>query len=523
MILIVNGRKIFREFDERSKYMKSLSRTALLTFIVLLTSKLLGFFREILLAYKYGTSYINDAYAICTSLPAILFCLFASGVTQSYIPVYSRIENNRKKVFFSNAVTVLFVFSIIVAIICVVFNQQIVTILAPGFTERTKELAQLFIDIVAWHLPVYVIFNILCADAQAKESFLVVSFCDYIVVNIVLIIAIVLSSEEHLSIMAEGYVASMIIATLILAVYSKKRLNLKYQFTFKPFDKDFKILVTLAIPIGVSVMVNQLNSVTDRVFASMLGVGITSALEYANRLQSLFLTLTTTVFISVCFPRINKCFANKDMAGGVYYIKKAVLLTVLLAIPFMLVIIGYAESIVKILFERGAFDTESTRVTSECLIFYAIGIPFYAFREIETKALAANMKQRMILRNTVIAVVINIVLDLVLLESWGHAGLAFATSVAGIVCSLMMLKDLKELKIFEKEELLEILKILVIAIASHILGAFSYRMLPNLFANTTVIFIIAIMIFAVTYLLLCIVCKVKVAYWCLSTLTKRKE
>ena len=503
--------------------MKSLSRTALLTFIIIFSSKLLGFFREIFLAYKYGTSYINDAYAICVSLPAMLFALFASGFARSYIPVNARVEEDKKRKFFSNTVTILFLFSIVVTVACIIFDKQIVSLLAPGFDTRTKKLTESFIDIVAWYLPIYVIFNILCANAQAKEAFVVTSFCDYIIVNIVLIIAIGLSDSQHLNIMVGGYVISILLATLILAIYSKKKLSLEYRFVFEPRDHDFRLLVSLAVPIGFSVMANQLNCSIDRMFASMLGVGITSALEYANRLQSLFLTLTTSVFISVCFPRINKCFLNRDIPGGVYYIKKACNMTNFFAFPFMTFIICYAEPIVRTLFERGAFDTSSTKITSECLLFYAIGIPFYAFREVETKALVANMKQKSILRNTVITVAINIGLNIMFCKMLRHVGLALATSMSGIFCSVMMYRDLKEMKIIEKEEFKETIKVVVSSIISSVFSFLVYQLLLSYHVETKIAFVFATFLFGVIYVLVCLAIKVQIVFWGLETLLKSKS
>lgn len=497
--------------------MKKLSRMALVMFFILLLSKILGFLREILLAYKYGTSYINDAYTICTSLPAVLFALFASGFTQSYIPAYTRSENSKKQDFFSNIITVLFCASIIIACICVIFDRQIMYFLAPGFDKQTQDLAELFIDIVVWYLPIYVIFNILSANAQIKESFLVTSCCDYIIVNIIIIISVIISNKEHLEILAGGYVVAMLVATLILVIYSKRRLNLKYKFIFEPFNENVQNIMRLALPIGISVMVNQLNTVTDRMFASMLGVGVTSALEYANRVQSLFLTLTTTVFISVCFPRVNKFFAKRELEKGIYYIKNAILLTAFFSIPFMVMLIGYSEIIVKILFERGAFDSQSTKMTAECLMFYAIGIPFYAFREVGTKTLAADLKQGYILKNTVIAVVVNIILDALLFRILGHIGLAVATSIAGIVCSILMANDLRYLKIMRRKEIIEILKIIFITTISYLLSSFIYNILNSNISYFWA-FLVSIVLFCVIYSVLCILMKIKIMIWCINTL-----
>ena len=129
----------------------------------------------------------------------------------------------------------------------------------------------------------------------------------------------------------------------------------------------------IAIPVGLSFMVNQLNSVTDSIFSSTFSCGVTSGLNYANKIQGIFLTLTTTVFMTVVFPRLNSYFAQRRYADGLYYIKKGVLVSSWLSIPFAAFIGVFARDIIIAVFQRGAFDETSTAITASCLAFYSIG------------------------------------------------------------------------------------------------------------------------------------------------------
>lgn len=506
--------------------MKNLSRITVTTFIILVASKVLGFTREVLLAYKYGTSYINDAYAISTSLPGVLFAVFASGIAQSYIPVCSRINSEEKKTnFFSNIITVLFCLSIVVTGICIILDKQIVALLAPGFDVQVRNLTETFVDIVACQFPIYIMYAVLNSNAQMKESFIFPNFCDYIVVNILMLIFIALSNEKHPEIMVFGYVVSMLIATIALLIYSKRNLGFKYIPVLDLKDENFQVLLKLAIPIGLCVMANQLNSVTDRVFASMLGIGYTSALEYANRIQSLFLSVTTSVFVMICYPRINGYFASGNRSEGVYYIKKACSITSFFAIPFMLIIIFYAEAIVSVLFERGVFNSNSTKITAECLKFYAIGIPFYAYREVSSKALAADLKQKMIMKNTILAVAVNILLDMLLYKNLKHIGLALATSLAGIICALLMFYDIRTMKVFEKKEWAETIKIFVCAlislVASKLINDLVFVCCNSM--NGIVSFFCGMSVFFGIYVFCCFFMKVEIISWIISRLCPRRN
>ena len=84
--------------------MKKIVKSALLMAAMMLVSKVLGLLREVFLAQQFGTSYIVDAYTVACTLPTVLFTLFASGFSNSYLPVYMRInEAERKNYFFSRS------------------------------------------------------------------------------------------------------------------------------------------------------------------------------------------------------------------------------------------------------------------------------------------------------------------------------------------------------------------------------------------------------------------------------------
>ena len=85
--------------------------------ILLILSKLLGFLREILLADRFGTSYIADAYAVSTTLPAVLFTLVSKGFSESYIPIHARLIPEKQGRLFSNTVTLMTLFSTFVAVV----------------------------------------------------------------------------------------------------------------------------------------------------------------------------------------------------------------------------------------------------------------------------------------------------------------------------------------------------------------------------------------------------------------------
>ena len=174
------------------------------------------------------------------------------------------------------------------------------------------------------------------------------------------------------------------------------------------------------------------------------------------------------------------------------------------------------------LFERGNFSSNSTIVTAECLLFYAVGMVFYSYREIFSRVLVANKNQRKVLKNTIIVVLLNISLNISLIGVLKHVGLALATSIAGIVASGLMYLDLKQegLQFIDKEVILEIIKILFATLISS-LGSYSLFRFVGDTIEGELSLILACIVFGLFYLSCSLLLNIKIVRWAIKTVIKR--
>ncbi len=503
--------------------MKSLTRITIIVFLITILSKILGIIRESILAFQFGTSYVVDAYSIAISFPSIIFAIFAGGVARSFVPIITRIKQPQKKIAFTNNVSiVLGTISLIFAAACMIFSGKITELLAPGFGTESETLAKHFIFLISMNLPIMVVYNIILAYLTSEEHFIVVNLCNSILANVIIIFSILVASVYHVDLLIWGYMLSYIIPLVCLTVFSCKRTDYEIRMEFKLKDSDFVELIRLAIPLGASLLLNQINSMVDRALASLIGEGAIAVLTYANKVQLLFYTLITTIVINVCYPRINKFFAEDKYDEGMNYISKGMMITSFVGIPVTVGLICFAEPIISLLFERGAFGSESTLGTAHCLLFYSIGMIFYSYREILLHALAAHKKQKMILKNTMIAIGINIILSVVLINFMQEKGLALATSIAGLVASMLMYNDIRKLnlKLWNKCMVLDLIKTCILSAIAAIIGIFIYGALNSLFMETIAL-LGAIVGMCVIYLVGALFFKMNIFRWGISAVIKR--
>jgi putative peptidoglycan lipid II flippase len=122
-----------------------MKRITIAIMIITLASKVIGLLREITLSYLYGATSISDAYLISLTIPIVLFSFIGVALTTSYIPIYSRIENENGKekadYFTSNLTNFVVLLCVIITIVVLIFPASIIKLFASGFEGETLRLA----------------------------------------------------------------------------------------------------------------------------------------------------------------------------------------------------------------------------------------------------------------------------------------------------------------------------------------------------------------------------------------------
>lgn len=190
-------------------------------------------------------------------------------------------------------------------------------------------------------------------------------------------------------------------------------------------------------------------------------------------------------------------------------------LILLITVPATVGLIVLSTPIVQIAFERGAFGSRATQMTSQALIFYSVGLIAMALRLLLTRVYYSLQDTKAPMVNAAISVGINIVLNLILVKYMAHAGLALATSIATTIATILLLYGLKDKigSLGTKEYIRTFLKTGLASLIMGILAYFTYHGLYR-FLGVSVIknlisLLIAILLGATIYGILCYVFNVK--------------
>lgn len=424
---------------EQGKY--NIQQTAFWMAILTLGAKVFGFIREMAMATFFGTNFIVDAYVISQAVPVILFGAFFTAVATAYMPLLSqRLENNGEEAgsnYTSQIMRILFGFSSASAFLGVLFSDQLVSILAPGFYGETAELTSFFLRVTF----AYVIFSslgsILDNYLQYKQTFIPQIFVLYMN-NIVIIMVIVISAYTSYYFLAFGILISYGIRLLVLGRLAKVR-GFHYNSSGGNLKENIKKITMLGIPVFVGSEMQQINIFVDRSLASRLPEGSIAALNYANTLNNMIMALSVTILITLIYPRLNQANARDQIAQFYKYIRQGLILIVMVALPFSLGAILYSNDLVQIVYERGAFDINASKLTAVAYLFYSAGLLFVAVNQLMLRGYYALHDTRTPMVIAGFGVIVNIVLNLLLVGPMAHGGLALATSIAAMTNSILFI------------------------------------------------------------------------------------
>ncbi|MGJ3260363.1 MAG: murein biosynthesis integral membrane protein MurJ [Rhodospirillales bacterium] len=401
-------------------------------------SRIFGFARDILIANFLGAGTVADAFVVAFRFPNLFRRLFAEGAfAAAFVPMFSRsLEGDgadAAKRFaeqaFSMLAVVLFVFVAAVEIAM----PWLMPYLAPGFDavpgkmEMATEFSRiafpylLFISLVALQSGVLNAFGKFTAAAAAP-----------VLLNITLIVALLAfggSDEESGRALVWGVFAAGIVQFLWLAWHCRRE-GVVLRLGMPQLTEKVRTLGKRILPVVFGASLYQINLLIGTILATTISDGAVSYLYYADRVTQLPLGVVGIAIGTALLPMISRQLEAGNEAEANTSQNRGIEIALLLTVPAALALIVIPEPIIKVLFERGAFGADASEATAMALMAYAIGLPAYVGIRVFTPGYFAREDTRTPVKIAALAMIVNVVLNLVLMQPFGHVGIALASSVS---------------------------------------------------------------------------------------------
>ena len=423
--------------------MSKVVQSASILFIATIISKVVGFLRDLVIGYVYGIGVISDSYLMALNIITVAFIsLLCVAIQSTYMPVYTDIEAKDGKLkalkFTSNIINIIFIISLIVVVLGWFFTEPLVKLFATGFEGERLKLTMQLTRIILFSVGLVCITYVLKAYLEIHDYFLVTGLMP-LPYNTSIIIAVLLSKTFGVEILAYGTVFAFFAQMAFLIPFCYKK-GFRYKFNINLLDKNVKQMGLAIIPVLIGASAYQINSLVDKNLSSFLDTGSLSALNYAYKLNIFVIGVFVASITTVMYPLFSKLGSNRNLKQLKIALCKSVNAVILITMPISVGAFILSKPIVRILFEKGAFDANATIITAQVLSCYAIGMVASGMRDILVRIFYSLQDTKIPMKNSILCVICNILFNLILIQTMKVSGLALGSSLAAIVavCFLMI-------------------------------------------------------------------------------------
>lgn len=411
-------------------------------------AKATGFFREVLFANFFGLSRDYEFYLVASILPITLNSISLYIYQNYFIPAYSKHNRNddeRASQFARRVFNNSFLISVISLLVLLVFRIQILSFYVGA--EFISEKTELLFIVFSCTVPFGIISGFLTAYLQTNFNFKSPAIAG-LMLNLFTIIALLIFQEKNIVIIAFAYLVGTFVQTLILFRISKVRRIIFNKFQnpqIEPVSQNSLIIWIILIEI-----IGQLYVLSDRYFLSKVDEGGIAAINYATTIFLLPVSIITISITTAILPKFSQLVSAKLNEELKEKLKVALTNTALIFIPITLVFIFFGKELIKILFERGNFNDQSTQLTYDVLFYLSLSLLFYSFYGILNKLFYVYEIVRTLFFVTILGISVKLILNFILVDSMKQNGLVIATSFSYIfffIVSVLIIQG--RLKILE--------------------------------------------------------------------------
>ncbi len=402
-------------------------------------SRVAGFFRDVLMAAVLGAGPVSDAFMVAFRLPNNFRAIFAEGAfSAAFLPRYAAAAEKDGKgpaspaAKFANEVFAWqFVAQLILLVLALVFMREIISVLAPGFSDTPDQqaLAVELSRITFPYLFCIAIVTQLSSMLNAAGRFRAAAAAP-IFLNLSMIAFLSLAQFFPSPAHAVSY-GVLVAGALELAfiVWAAAQTGLALRFGVPRWNAEMRDFMSAlgAAMIGAGSV--EIGLFMDTLIASFLPAGDLTALYYADRINQLPMGIVGVALGTVLLPEMSARLARSDEKGASIAQNRAIVLGLLLTLPCIAAFFIIPDTLMRALFVRGAFGVEAADQAAAALSAYALGLPAFVLLRCVTPSFFARGDTATPVRATVAGVAANIAMKFALVMGLdlGVFGLALGT------------------------------------------------------------------------------------------------
>ncbi|GJD16052.1 Virulence factor MVIN-like [Rivularia sp. IAM M-261] len=444
--------------QEQKKVTRSLAGIAGIVAAATIISKVVGLVRQVAIGAAFGTDAIAEAYNFAYIVPGFLLILLGGINGPFYSAIVSVLAKRKKEEaapLVETMTTLVGVVLLAVTILLVVFAGNLIDLTTPGLDQRPdgeliKAIATRQLQIMAPMAVLAGLIGIGFGTLNVANQYWLPSISP-LLSSITVVIAVaflglqlgknIYAAENVIysgAILAVGTTAGAILQWAVQLVAQARigmgGLRLRFDFNQPGVREIMKIMLPATFSSGMLYINWQINSI----FASYIP-GAASGLNYANLLVQTPLGVISNIVLVPLLPIFSRLTDPQDWGELKQRIRQGLILSAFTMLPLGALMIALSQPIVNLVYKRGAFDQKASDLVASLLVAYGVGMFVYLGRDVLVRVFYALGDGNTPFRISLFNIVLNVVLDVIFIRSFGAPGLVLATVGVNLSSTLMLL------------------------------------------------------------------------------------
>lgn len=414
--------------------------------LAFLGSAVLGVLRQIFFNAQFGLSDVAGAYYAAFRLPDTINTLVSGGtLTNALVPIllaaYARGGDAAAVRLLNLALTLLMGMAGALGLIAAIFAPFFVrTVLAPGLDPATQALTADLTRLMLLEVMLVVAEGGLVALLVSRNQILLPALI-MVSHNLALVCGIgvaMLFPQVGIYGPTVGAIVDALLK-LVLLMPGLRRRRYRFRLLWNPRDRDLRRLMHLLVPSSLSSLVNYGGAIADTALSTLSGqAAALGAIQNAYLLVGLPIRLLGVAIGQATLPQMVALSIAGHMTELRRALRDALIMALGLAVVSALALITLGRPLIRILFERGAFDATAGDLTYQMLVAYSIGLPAYVATEVLSRALLSRFDTRTPLLTNCLQLALRVGILLLFIAPIGPLLIPIALVVSSLIEAIVL-------------------------------------------------------------------------------------
>ena len=400
-------------------------------------SRVAGLAREVVAAGYFGVKGPMSAFTVAFQVPNLIRALFADAALQpAFVPVFTELLGKKAyKEAFRLASTMLLLVTMVLGAITALFvllAPVIMPLFAPGFEGETRDLTISLSQVLFPILVLLGISGIVVGILNSYDRFgaFAISplFWNLTIILVLVVLEPMFDEQDRIY----AYAIAILVGTLVqllIPAWDLRNTPFRFSWSFDWRHPGVRRVLVLMLPVTISLGLINFNLLINSFFGSLVSEEAPAAIDKAFRIYQLPQGIFSVAIATVLFPTLAR-YANAGaiddlratMANGMRQI-------LFVLVPAAAAILALSDPMIRLIYQRGAFDAHETVVVATALFWFAFSLPTNGLYLLQTRTFFSLQRPWQATALATIDLVVSALAALLLYSPFGVAGIVAGTGI----------------------------------------------------------------------------------------------